>query len=112
MKILKMLTAGILLLVPLQVSALEKDKQLHLGVSTVIGASVQYVYEDTMTTMLICTGVGLGKELYDEVSYGGFDTEDLIYDVIGCGIGAVVGDYGVKMFKHQDAIGIGYEFKF
>ncbi len=107
----KLLLIGLVTL-PLSVQAVEKDKQFHLGVSAVLGAGLQYHTDDWVTSMTACSLVGLGKEIYDEYDYGGFDTEDLAYDVVGCGLGVVVGDYGLYLFGDQDAKGVGYKFEF
>lgn len=103
----------VLTLVPTVSFAMEKDKQLHLGVSTVIAGTTQFITDDWRISMSFCTLVGVGKEVYDEMSYGGFDEKDLAYDVAGCIIGTVIGDYGLYLYQDSDdATGIGYQFKF
>ncbi len=98
--------------VPWSCSAVEKDKQLHLGVSTVIGASTQYYTEDWKTSMAVCSLVGLTKELKDQYVYNGFDTEDLAYDIVGCALGTLIGDYGLTLIKEDDIVTVNYEMKF
>lgn len=73
---------------PNSYAEIAKDKQLHFGVSTVIGGTMQTLTEDPMISMASCLGIGLAKETYDEYSYGGFDNKDLIsrccWLFIGC----------------------------
>ncbi len=94
------------------VSAVERDKQLHLGVSAVVGATTQYHTADWKTGMIVCTTVGLLKEVKDEIVYGGFDTKDLAYDVVGCTAGVLIGEAGLYLFKEKNVLGIGYKLKF
>ncbi len=67
------------------------DKQLHFGVSAAIGFA-SYSVLDKNEAFLACSSVGLMKELYDEYDYGGFDKNDMVMNLIGCGIGYAVGD--------------------
>ncbi len=100
------------LLVSGNVYAIDHDKKLHLGVSTAIGAITQYQVDDWKTSMAVCSGVGLAKEVVDEVRYGGFDTEDLAYDIVGCSVGVIIGDYGLTLSKERDTVSVHYEVKF
>ncbi len=107
----KLLLIG-LLTIPLSAQAIEKDKQLHLGVSAVLGAGLQYHTEDWVTSMTACSLVGLGKEIADPYIGGTSDKEDMYYNIVGCGLGVVVGGYGLYLFRDQDAKGVGYKFEF
>lgn len=91
--------------------ALEKDKQLHLGVSTAIGTYSQYHLEDWKTSMLVCSSVGAVKEVYDEIDYGGFDSVDMVYNVIGCGVGVFTGNM-LTVYKQDDNVTLSFEMKF
>ncbi len=94
------------------VNAVERDKQYHLGISAVVGATTQYHTADWKTSMIVCTTVGLLKEVKDEIVYSGFDTKDLAYDVVGCTVGVLIGETGLYLFKEKDVLGIGYKLKF
>ena len=96
----------------LPTQAIEKDKQLHFGVSTVIGGIAYYHTESAFKSMVGCTVVGVGKEVYDEISYGGFDEKDLLADVIGCGVGTFVSSEFVKFQATNEFFGVKFEGKF
>ncbi|AGG57811.1 hypothetical protein VPBG_00039 [Vibrio phage helene 12B3] len=108
----KLHLAILTLLISGNVYAIDHDKKLHLGVSTAIGAFTQYQVDDWKNSMAVCGSVGLVKEVVDEVRYGGFDTEDLAYDMVGCSIGVIIGDYGLTLSKEQDTVSAHYEVKF
>lgn len=103
---------AILVLIPLPSLAIDTDKKLHFGVSTAVGAASQVFVGDWRASMSICMGVGLAKELYDEYSYNGFDTEDLLWDAAGCAAGVIVGDTALTIYQSNDAIGLYYSFDF
>lgn len=108
---MKKLILAVALLTSVSASALEKDKQLHLGVSTVIGATAQIYFEDMAKASLLCIGAGIAKEAIDEYRYGGFDGKDLMADAAGCVLG-VVGIKGVQIYTQGDVTMIGLDFKF
>lgn len=93
--------------------AIERDKKLHLAASTAIsGVSMVVTEGDWKTSLVTCGSVGLGKELLDEVIYGGFSGEDLAYDTAGCLLGIAVGDQALQLWKQDDTTGIQYSFDF
>lgn len=92
--------------------AIERDKQLHFGVSSIIGGTAYYYTESAFKSMVGCTIVGGLKEAYDEVSYGGFDGEDLAWDVVGCGVGVFVSSEFVKFQATNEFFGVKFEGKF
>ena len=86
----KLITNGVLLtsLISFSIKAdIEEDKQKHFVVSYVIGVGTNFVFEDWKTSLVACSAVGLGKEIYDEIDYNGFSEEDLAYDILGCSLG-------------------------
>ncbi|BAV80936.1 hypothetical protein [Vibrio phage RYC] len=91
--------------------ALEEDKQKHIAVSTVISSGVQYTYDDWKLSMASCMAVGLGKELYDEYDYGGFDEKDLVADLAGCTLGTFV-TKGLTSWYEDGTLYLNYEMKF
>lgn len=91
--------------------AIDKDKQLHFGVSAVIGAGSQLYFEDTTKSALACMGVGVAKELIDEHDYGGFDEKGLIADTIGCAVG-ISGVKFIQIYQDGDAVGLGVNLKY
>lgn len=92
--------------------AIDYDKKLHIGVSTVIATTVYIKTTSWQDTMTVCLGVGLAKELYDEVSYGGFDTKDLAADLVGCGLGIALGHTTLQLWQSGDATGLQYKRTF
>lgn len=66
-----------------------KDKVLHASYGTAIGAGsvtalnmMNYEGDRPLTASIVVVAAGLGKELYDEYDYGGFDYLDLLATVI------------------------------
>lgn len=96
------LVAITLLIASSQALAVEEDKVKHFAVSGAIGASMQLYTEDWKTSMATCVGVGLAKELYDNV----FSEKDLVADVLGCSVGVLLGDTALKVWSQDDSIGI------
>ena len=91
-------------------AGIPEDKQLHLGVSTVLGFSTTLVIEDPVHAYAACMSVGLAKELYDQYDYGGFSTGDLAYDALGCALGSFIG-YPIKVYSERDVNYIGVSMK-
>ena len=107
MKKLILLTA----LLSFNALALDKDKQLHFGVSTAIGAGAQVYHDNVLKSGLSCMGVGVAKEVIDEIDYGGFDEKDLIADAIGCAVG-ISGVKFIQIYQDGDAVGLGVNLKY
>lgn len=92
--------------------ALDNDKKLHVGLSTVVGASTTVYTQNSHKGFIVCSTVGLTKEVYDEFDYGGFDMEDLAYDVVGCAIGSYIIGEGWNVSVNEDEYKLGYTLKF
>ncbi|WP_137297248.1 hypothetical protein [Psychromonas sp. SP041] len=71
----------------------EYDKQLHFVASAGIGAASEIYFDDNSKSLALCGAAGIGKEVYDEITYGGFSAEDLVADAVGC----LVGVYGIEI---------------
>ncbi len=100
----------LLLLLPFHTQALDKDKELRIEVSTSLAWNLSR-YMTKRTTMAACMAVGLGKELYGEYDYGGFDDEDLLADFAGCTLGML--GYQTEKFMlspKEDGIQLTYKF--
>ena len=74
-----------------------KDKELHVGISTILGASAYTLTKDTDHPFLYATGLaiipGVAKELYDSRPQGtGFSYKDLTADLVGSLVGVSIGD--------------------
>lgn len=82
-------------------AGMQDDKQKHFAASYIIGYSSQLATESKYESAAICGGVGLAKEAYDELDYGGFDEKDLLYDAVGCIAGIYTGDFVIK-FHHNE----------
>jgi len=108
---MKKLLIAIALLTSMNASALEKDKQMHIGASAAIGVTSQYYFDSYAKSALTCMSVGVAKELYDEVDYGGFSKEDLLADAVGCAIG-ISGMKIIQVYQDNDALGLGVNFEF
>lgn len=115
----KILSIGIsaILLSPTASAELEKDKVLHFGVSFGAGKILnQRVFDDYRYSLATCFALGVGKELYDEIDYGGFDEKDLLADALGCGFGVWVDeaffqDHVSFDFDHK-GFNLDFEYKF
>jgi hypothetical protein len=40
--------------------------------------------------MVLCTTIGIGKELYDKHTDGAFSGRDVVADLVGCSLGVVL----------------------
>lgn len=100
----------LLLLLPFPTNAVEDDKGKHLAASVAIGGAAEWYFEDYATSMAICAGIGVAKEVYDEIDYGGFDAEDLAYDIVGCAIGVAIPNMSVT--EWNDATMLTYKIEF
>ena len=67
-----------------------QDKVLHAIAGFLVGAITMYFFIGTMYPVLAVIAVGLGKELYDEYEYGGFDFFDLFVTLLGGFFGIVI----------------------
>ncbi len=81
----------------------QEDKKAHMAISvmtsaignlvaTKLGASKREAFWYGLGTALV---IGLGKELYDEHSYGGFSAADMVAN----GIGGVAGTGSITLLK-------------
>ena len=89
----------ILLIISFNTSAIEKDKKMHFVFSSVIGAGATGITKNAWTGFTACSSVGLGKEVFDEISYGGFSGADLAYDLGGCGLSSWLTSKGIDDIK-------------
>jgi len=96
--------AALLLCVPMTALGLAEDKIKHASVSAAITVSARQVFDDTDSPWLYahasCLAVGVAKEIYDEIDYGGFDMEDLAADAAGSLAGSLLGmqfESGMKL---------------
>lgn len=86
-----LLTLMIIISSQLCIGQIDKDKQLHFAAGVLIGGATNaIVYGKTKNkTKAFIWGVAVSsvaaitKEVYDEYSYGGFDTMDLGATVLG-----------------------------
>ncbi len=62
---------------------IQKDKQLHFAAGLISGYVGEKVFDTPESPIISAFAVGLGKELYDEISYGGFDDFDLFATTLG-----------------------------
>lgn len=69
--------------------AIEDDKKLHLGVSTVLSTVIVQATKDKEVAFTACMVIGVGKESYDWADYGSFSGGDLAYDAVGCALGTL-----------------------
>tara|TARA_Y100001960_G_scaffold334183_1_gene446592 strand:+ start:4810 stop:5157 length:348 start_codon:yes stop_codon:yes gene_type:complete len=90
---------------------IEKDKQKHFAVSYSVGVGTSLIFDDWKTSLVACSAVGLGKEIYDEIDYHGFSKEDLAYDILGCSLGVLTVE-GLSFSLKKDYYAIQYQYKF
>ena len=91
------------------------DKKLHAGAGVVVGTwgtfagnSLNWKPEKAALFGLTSAAVaGIGKELWDEIEYGGWDWKDLGATMIGGTIGTGLSYVALKVFKKKPYIYIG-----
>ncbi len=89
----------------------ERDKQQHIVVSTAISSIVKSYTGRSDIAFGTCLAIGTAKELYDEAQEGNkFDEEDMLANLIGCGIGIPIGKLGNNLFFNGRTLG--WEWKF
>lgn len=96
-------------------SGAEEDKIKHFAISAGIGFTATGLYESNEKAMAACLSIGLAKEIYDHVDYGGFSGDDLVMDSLGCTLGVITSEYtgfriGVGKLKDADMLTFAYEF--
>lgn len=62
------------------------DKLLHILVNVLI-VSVLSLFIGTLAAVIIAAMVSVFKESYDQITYNGWDNEDLLADLLGILIG-------------------------
>lgn len=67
--------------------AVETDKVLHFGASTLIGTASYNLTGDWRYALAGCLAVGLVKEGVDQYRYQGFDGKDMLANALGCNLG-------------------------
>ena len=77
------LIIGATLLSTFAFAQIEKDKQLHFAAGVISGYVGEKVFNTPESPIISAFAVGLGKEIYDEISYGGFDDFDLFATTLG-----------------------------
>ena len=83
------------------------DKKLHAGAGVVIGTWGTLAGNSldlkpggsALFGIASATVAGLGKELWDEIEYGGFDVKDFGATMIGGAVGVGLSYLGLKIFK-------------
>lgn len=108
---IKIMTLFLISILSINANALENDKEKHLIASTIIGGASEYIFDDYKYSLSLCATIGLGKELYDEYDYGGFSSKDLAYDLLGCGLGVIIGQQ-VNIHITPNNFSISYNYKF
>lgn len=109
-----MLKKSLILLIlffSINANAIEKDKVKHVSYSYVIGTGSELYFDNPIKSMTLCSSVGLGKEIYDQIDYNGFDHKDLMYDVIGCGLGVLTGNL-INFYVDDKNVFISYNYQF
>ena len=67
------------------------DKRLHMLAGLLIGVIGTVITPYSFVGILAAFIAGIAKELYDQCSYGGFDTDDMIATWIGGAVGSAIG---------------------
>jgi len=105
---MKYLTILLLFLTLTTSAQIPYDKKLHAGAGVLMGtwgtfAGNSMLYKPERAALFGTTSVavaGLGKEIWDEVEYRGFDVKDLGATMIGGLIGTGLSYAGLKIFYH------------
>ena len=77
------LIIGATLLSTFAFAQIEKDNQLQFAAGVISGYVGEKVFNTQESPIISAFAVGLGKEIYDEISYGGFDDFDLFATTLG-----------------------------
>ena len=115
---MKKLLAGIVLFLTPFLSfnsyAQVDDRILHTGVSVVVGSATLVTTGSKSLAYATCAAAGIGKEIYDEVDYGGASVKDLAFDAIGCfvGIEGTAQVYGVRITPKVSSNWMGLNFDY
>jgi hypothetical protein len=72
------------------------DKWLHIKVSLFITIVIWLVYGDLLNAIASTLAIGVIKELLDSVTGGNPDWHDLVADMVGIGVGAIL----IRMVAH------------
>jgi len=102
----KLTIIALLITVSLQ-AQIDVDKKYHAGAGMVIGTwgtfagnSLELTPEKSALFGIGSVAVaGIGKELWDEIEYGGFDIKDVGATMIGGVVGVGLTYVGLKIFK-------------
>lgn len=109
---MKILLSALLLCLSINCHAVEKDKAMHFGASFAVTTITYSLTESHYKAAAACLIAGLGKELYDEYKYGGFDVKDLGADLLGYAAGAAFSEYAIKPVITSDYVGLKWNLKF
>lgn len=63
--------------------SIQADKLLHLIAGMLIAGVVGIIPCFANYALIVAVVAGVAKEVYDEFSYGGWDSADLLYTAIG-----------------------------
>ena len=66
------------------------DKIAHMLVGLVIGIISVFFLQGSIYVLLPVAVAAVGKEIYDEISYGGFDFFDMFATLVGGWIGIML----------------------
>ncbi len=94
----------------------EKDKQLHVAWSTMIGSGsylglgfINYSGNKLLVSSSLCLAIGTLKEVSD-INSSGFDPKDLGFSAIGCAIG-IYSVHSAISFWHPEEDTYGIQIK-
>jgi len=95
------------------------DKELHLKYGLAIGAASVTVFNFAnldinrpLTASLVCSSVGLAKEVYDQVDYGGADWKDFTVTAAACFIGSYTMNEFLNLTIQTDNGGVKLNFTY
>ena len=97
------------------------DKQLHFKYGVLIGATTvtalnfaEVDINKPLAASLACSSVGLAKEVYDEIDYGGADYKDAAVTTLACFIGSYAMHEFVNLSVTPESGGakVNLEYKF
>lgn len=96
-----------------------QDKQLHFKYGVFIGAAAVTAFNFAeldinrpLAASLTCSSVGLAKEIYDQVDYGGADWKDFTVTAAACFIGSYTMHEFINMSIQPLEGGLKLNFKY
>ena len=110
-KIMVIITMLLMVQNALAVDLGQSDKQKHIAVSTAISSTIKSYTGNNSYAFVGCLATGAMKEVYDSTQDNNrFDEEDMLANLIGCGVGLPIGTLGNKVLFNGQSLKFTWRF--